>query len=180
MTGCLQKVKPNDRCLKPNSGPEFPDRSFGGEFRDRTQTGRRAQAGRIQRRLTSRIERTYSRSSIYRLTSRKCQKENLIRYPPPRFRLCLPSPMAICTDMQSCGRLRSRLATSSSRTRNAVWFHPTLLEGKLIEEVDRPENIEVRSERRRYYRLPWPAAKWRDRRQKSWRTFCVLHEPEKS
>ena len=29
----------------------------------------------------------------------------------------------------------------------------TLLEGKLIEEVDRPENIEVRSERRRYYRL---------------------------
>jgi DNA-binding PadR family transcriptional regulator len=29
----------------------------------------------------------------------------------------------------------------------------TLLEGKLIEEVDRTENIEVRSERRRYYRL---------------------------
>ena len=29
----------------------------------------------------------------------------------------------------------------------------TLLEGKLIEEVDRPENIEVHSERRRYYRL---------------------------
>jgi DNA-binding PadR family transcriptional regulator len=29
----------------------------------------------------------------------------------------------------------------------------TLLEGKLIEEVDRPEKIEVRSERRRYYRL---------------------------
>jgi DNA-binding PadR family transcriptional regulator len=29
----------------------------------------------------------------------------------------------------------------------------TLLGGKLIEEVDQPENIEVRSERRRYYRL---------------------------
>ena len=29
----------------------------------------------------------------------------------------------------------------------------TLLEGKLIEDVDRPENIEVHSERRRYYRL---------------------------
>ena len=28
-----------------------------------------------------------------------------------------------------------------------------LLEGKLIEDVDRPENIEVHSERRRYYRL---------------------------
>ena len=28
-----------------------------------------------------------------------------------------------------------------------------LLEGKLIEEVDRPEDTEVRSERRRYYRL---------------------------
>jgi DNA-binding PadR family transcriptional regulator len=28
-----------------------------------------------------------------------------------------------------------------------------LLEGKLIEEVDRPEDIEVHSERRRYYRL---------------------------
>jgi DNA-binding PadR family transcriptional regulator len=28
-----------------------------------------------------------------------------------------------------------------------------LLEGKVIEEVDGPENIEVRSERRRYYRL---------------------------
>ena len=28
-----------------------------------------------------------------------------------------------------------------------------LLEGKLIEEVDQPENSEVRSERRRYYRL---------------------------
>jgi DNA-binding PadR family transcriptional regulator len=28
-----------------------------------------------------------------------------------------------------------------------------LIEGKLIEEVDRPEDTEVRSERRRYYRL---------------------------
>ena len=29
----------------------------------------------------------------------------------------------------------------------------SLLEGNLIEEVDRPEDIEVHSERRRYYRL---------------------------
>jgi DNA-binding PadR family transcriptional regulator len=29
----------------------------------------------------------------------------------------------------------------------------TLLEGNLIDEVDRPEDIEVHSERRRYYRL---------------------------
>src|ERR1700678_3442381 len=35
----------------------------------------------------------------------------------------------------------------------------SLLEGNLIEEVDRPEDIEVHSERRRYYRLTEPGRK---------------------
>jgi DNA-binding PadR family transcriptional regulator len=47
---------------------------------------------------------------------------------------------------QTGGRLRLGPGTLYSSIQ-------TLLEGKLIEEIDRPENIEGHSERRRYYRL---------------------------
>ena len=84
----------------------------------------------------------------------QCQNENLILYPPLHSRLCLPSPMATCTDTPSCARLRSRLADAFVLGPGTLYGSiQALLEGKLIEEVDRPEDIEVHSERRRYYRL---------------------------
>ena len=100
------------------------------------------------------MEANYSRLSIYRSSMRYMPKRKLDPLPSAAFQIMLSLAdgdlhgYAIMRQVeeQTGGRLRLGPGTLYGSIQ-------ALLEGKLIEEVYRPEDTEARQERRRYYRL---------------------------